>query len=200
MYKYISLRIDEADENVYQQTFDAMSSDRKEKIIRLKNENQKKLSLLGEYLAKKLISNEKGIPFNQVILKIDSMGKPYTPAYSDIHFNISHSYNIAVAAISNRPIGIDIEKIHPVSLKLTEKVCTENELKYIFGKLPADSDYEIQYPDISYDRFFEIWTLKEAYFKYLGTGITEFKSFDSFSKDILKDKIRIDDYIIHIVY
>ena len=200
MYKYEYLHIQEADENIYQLTFNAMSPERKEKIIRLKNENQKKLSLLGEYLAKKMISDEKGIPFNRVILETDSKGKPYTPAYSDIHFNISHSHDIAVAVIHTKPIGIDIEKVHKVSLKLSEKVCTEDELVYIFGKLPTAFDFETGYPDISYTRFFEIWTLKEAYFKYIGTGITDFKSVDSFKTDFAKDKITIDDYIIHIVY
>lgn len=200
MYKYISLQTHEADEKIYQLTYNAMTSNRKNKILRLKNENQKKLSLLGEYLAKTLICQEKNISFDDIIIETGTNGKPFVPQFSDIHFNISHSVDIAIAAISHHSIGVDVEKIRPVSLKLADRVCNEDEKKYIFGITPTQKDYEISYPNIAYNRFFEIWTMKEAYFKYTGTGITDFKSFNCFKNEITADKITIDDYIIHIVY
>ena len=62
-----------------------------------------------------------------------------------------------------------------MNLKTTKKFATENELVYIFGKIPEDADFCLDYNDSTADifkRFFEIWTLKEAYFKKIGTGIS----------------------------
>ena len=48
-------------------------------------------------------------------------------------------------------------------------------------------------------RLIEIWTFKEAYFKYMGTGITDFLSVDFFDEKILRKKEITDEYIYHIV-
>ena len=47
------------------------------------------------------------------------------------------------------------------------------------------------------ERFYEVWTAKEAYFKKMGTGITDLKSVDVTS---LEKKVIIeDDYLITII-
>jgi phosphopantetheinyl transferase len=49
-------------------------------------------------------------------------------------------------------------------------------------------------------RFFEIWTLKEAYFKALGTGITNFKSADVLMCGRERSTYYIDGYVISVIY
>ena len=51
-----------------------------------------------------------------------SFGKPYFPAYPDVHFNISHTDGAVMVGISPRPIGVDIEKTHPVGRRVMRRV------------------------------------------------------------------------------
>ena len=48
-------------------------------------------------------------------------------------------------------------------------------------------------------RLIEIWTFKEAYFKYMGTGITDFLGVDYFDEKIIRKKTVTNEYICHIV-
>ena len=57
--------------------------------------------ILAHYLSTKAVS----LQFLQ-----DEHGKPYLPS-NDLHFNLSHSDDLALLAISQQPLGIDIEKI-----------------------------------------------------------------------------------------
>lgn len=41
-------------------------------------------------------------------------GKPYFPAYPTVCFSLSHSAGAAAAAISDRPVGVDIQRLRPV--------------------------------------------------------------------------------------
>lgn len=49
-------------------------------------------------------------------------GKPYLVSHPHIFFSLSHAEDCAVCAISEYPIGIDVEKIHPVSVRMKENV------------------------------------------------------------------------------
>lgn len=41
-------------------------------------------------------------------------GKPYFPAYPTVHFSLSHSSGAAAAAVSDMPVGVDIQRLCPV--------------------------------------------------------------------------------------
>ena len=42
-------------------------------------------------------------------------GKPYFPEHPDVHFNLSHTAGAVLVGLSDRPVGVDIEHIRPVS-------------------------------------------------------------------------------------
>lgn len=197
--KYTLASTDKINNEIYKSCFNLMTPVRQQKILRLKNTEQQKLSVLGEWLAKTLISEVYGISIGELVFETDVKGKPYCVNTPDIYFNISHSSDIAVAVVSDTPTGIDIEKIRPVSLKLARRACTDNELLYVFGRKPDTSDYSVEFPHPVYERFFEIWTAKEAYFKCIGTGITDLKSIDTLTDSFKKKIIKRDGFIIHIV-
>ncbi len=199
MLKYLLGSVLNTDSKTYRDCFNLMTPDRQKKILRLKNVNQQKLSLLGDWLAKNLIAEATGVDIDDLVFDADSKGKPYSVSTPEIYFNISHSCDTAIAVVSDKPVGIDIEKIRPVSLKLARRTCTESELIYVFGHKPDANDYEIPFPHPVYERFFEIWTAKEAYFKCVGTGITDLKSVDTLNSNFTKEMIKKDDCIIHIV-
>ena len=90
----------------------------------------------------------------------NSQGKPYFLSNCEIFFNISHSSNYVACVIGNRPVGIDIEKARKGRQNLAKRFFDVSEAEWI---KECDSD----------ERFFRIWTLKEAYGKATGQGVLD---------------------------
>ncbi len=88
-------------------------------------------------------------------------------------------------------VGIDIERIRDVDERLIRYVCSEKELEYVFAGNNQNETTK---------RFFRIWTVKEAYFKCLGTGITNLKSICIFDDEIKQksESFYYQDYAVSI--
>ncbi len=185
---YEILCIDDVPSSEYDVFYNYLSEDRKQEIDRLHFDKDKKLSVYGEMLAKKMISQKLDIEIKDIHFLKDQNGKPYAENI-DIEFNISHSGDYVVCAISNTPIGIDIEQIRDIKDSLIRYVCQENELQYV---------YEISQE--TQKHFFEIWTSKEAYVKCIGTGMKDLKKVDVLNEDIQKhiNTFYFQDYVISI--
>ena len=95
-----------------------------------------------------------------------SYGQQGKPAVEDqdLQFNLSHSGDRAVYAISAKfPVGIDLEYIHPLpATDLVDRFFSDNE-QAIFHRLPVS---------LQQAAFFHAWTQKEAYLKACGTGLS----------------------------
>ena len=74
-------------------------------------------------------------------------------------FSISHCKHAIAVAISEKPIGIDIEHIRAAKPELVERTMNEQEQNEIWTAAS---------PDIAFTR---LWTQKEAVLKMQGTGI-----------------------------
>lgn len=94
-------------------------------------------------------------------IKYNKYGKPYLSQNQNLYFNISNSNKKVCIGISDRPIGIDLEYIKPRNLKAMMKFLNASELQYINSSISAEY------------AFYEIWTIKEAYLKYLGVGLNK---------------------------
>lgn len=165
MYNIFYYNINKMSDELYSKELEALDLARKKEILKKANINDRKRSLAGDMLVKKYLSKLYGTPEEKIEIKKGAHGKPYVlnlPA----HFNVSHSGDYTVVAISDRPIGIDIEVIKDFSAILAKKLFNEDELKYISGTSSTRKKSLMQ------KSFFEIWTAKEAYLKYLGTGIS----------------------------
>lgn len=175
-------------------TFFAMHPIRQQKVLRQKQLNAQKQTLAGEFLARKVIEQEKGLSFEEIVILPNTNGKLYAENTS-VFFSISHSGEYVAVAVADVEIGIDVEKKKSVSGKLVKRVCNEKEISYVL-------DYESDEAELGEDacvRFLEVWTSKEAVFKCLGTWDGDYKSIDSFSEQFLKEKYITDDYVLHIV-
>ena len=134
--------------------------------------------IVQDYIKKKL-----GI--SDCIIKRNNNGKPYIEGHPEIQFNISRSSNICVVALSNKPVGIDIEKIREFDFKIAVRFFSDYEQHYIFDSM------------LQKERFFEIWTKKEAYLKYTGEGLTRpLSSFSVFDIAPMFRNYYLDGYII----
>lgn len=87
-------------------------------------------------------------------------GKPYLKDHPEVHFNLSHCKNGIAVAVSDQPVGIDIESYRQASDSLIRYTMNPKEERLIH-----ESDDPIR-------TFTEYWTKKEAVFKLRGTGIT----------------------------
>lgn len=144
------------------------------KILKIINNQDKKRSILGEILLINLLKELK-IDYNTLNIHINKNGKPYIKN-KKIYFNISHSNDYVICAISNNEIGIDIEKIRNVNHNIINQFATTSEIIYIKEK-----------QNYFFKRIFEIFTLKEAYFKCIGTNLNNIKKVEFIiSKNLIK--------------
>jgi len=80
-------------------------------------------------------------------------------------FNISHSHSLIVLGVTrHRALGVDVENLsgREVPIDLADRYFTAQEV----AELKAAPAHQQQY------RFFEYWTLKEAYIKARGMGLS----------------------------
>ncbi len=93
-------------------------------------------------------------------------GKPaLVSASSEIHFNLSHSHELALIAVTqNRDVGIDLEYIRsdfPCE-QIAQSYFSPRE-RAVLNQIPAALKTEV---------FFTCWTRKEAYVKATGKGLS----------------------------
>ena len=67
-----------------------------------------------------------GIPSSSIIK--DENGKPFFEEREDIYFSLSHSGDYVMCALSNEPVGADIQKIRKMSAQMVSRIFTEREL------------------------------------------------------------------------
>ncbi|MDO5444512.1 MAG: 4'-phosphopantetheinyl transferase superfamily protein [Eubacteriales bacterium] len=91
-------------------------------------------------------------------------GKPYIPDIG-LNFNISDSGDMLLIAVSSNEIGADIEIIN----KDTD---IDGIARRFFLREEADYLKSVSDPDLRASEFTRIWTIKEAYLKCLGTGLS----------------------------
>ena len=95
-------------------------------------------------------------------------GKPFlvgTASQAGIHFNLSHTADIASIAIGRAPLGIDIESLRDLSHSeaLAARLFAPSEVRAL-GRAPASQQRRT---------FFAYWTCKEACVKARGGGIAQ---------------------------
>lgn len=109
-------------------------------------------------------------------------GKPYLPDMPDFHYNVSHSGRFVVLAASYMDdhaitpqspseVGIDIQEMVPVHEGIdhtAERFFTEEEAAFLKG-LAEDTP---EHREMKRTMFYHLWTVKEAYLKCMGTGLS----------------------------
>ena len=96
-----------------------------------------------------------------LIVKENKYGKLFFENKKDIKFNLSHSKDTAIAVISNKEVGCDIEKLRKYNEKIANKYFSKGENEFI--NKSEDKD----------ESFTRIWTLKESFLKAIGIGLIQ---------------------------
>ncbi len=157
MIKLYKADINSISEEEYRSAFDLFPNNIKEHILEKKNILSKKQSAAGYLLLsrgfKELFGEE------NITLRFTENGKPI----SDVcYFSISHSENIAACVISDKPIGLDVQKMHKIALKSRYPLFNKEEVLYVNSS-----------PELANKRFFEVFTKKEALVKLKGEKLSD---------------------------
>lgn len=146
-----------------------VSEYKKEKLMKKRFEADRIIGVYADILIRCLLSRQLGRRFEDIHIQTTETGKPYIEGSPRLDFNLSHTKTAIAAALSDKPVGIDIEKIHEISPSVPPAVCTESELAWL--NAPGADPTR---------RFMELWTRKEALVKYDGTGLSrELKTCDT---------------------
>jgi len=168
-----------------------VSLEKQERIRKFRFFQDARNCLLGDVLSRIEICRITGLRNKELIFSVNDYGKPILTISPNVHFNISHTGNYIACAISNEPVGIDIEIIKTVDLKIAERFFTLDEATYIMD-------------DESIFRFYEIWTKKESRIKLEGKGLhkplSSFSVFDSnvFNEPIYHNVFQNDEAICYV--
>ncbi|MBR3403291.1 MAG: 4'-phosphopantetheinyl transferase superfamily protein [Parasporobacterium sp.] len=141
-------------------TQDMLSSDRKEKIEKLKREEDKARSTCAEllliYALKQLGETQLPLPIVQ-----DERSKPALQN-SPWQFSLSHAGDYAVCSVSDTPVGVDIEYVRVKEIPAAERILHPEEAQLLLYISNANEKKKY---------FYECWVAKESYLKNLGIGL-----------------------------
>ena len=94
-------------------------------------------------------------------------GKPYLTAAPDVHFSLSHSAAWAVCAVSDHPVGVDIQQCRSFKPNIADRFFHPDEVRYLSSLSPAERE----------NAFYTLWALKESYVKADGRGLRLLRQF-----------------------
>ncbi|MBP5424609.1 MAG: 4'-phosphopantetheinyl transferase superfamily protein [Prevotella sp.] len=153
---YIDEHIDDFD---LQAALPEISEQRRLQALRFKFERGQRTCVLAYLLLKKALREEYGLTENP-LFEYGPHGKPFIVGHPEIHFSLSHCREAVACAVSDRPVGIDVESVQRYRESLAQYTMNDEEQQLIAAA---------ERPDVA---FIRLWTMKEARLKLTGEGIT----------------------------
>ncbi len=159
---------------------------KKERLMKM-NPLSYKQSVVGEILLSKLLQ-ELNINYDSIIVNYNENGKPFISNYP-IYYNISHDEDLVICVIHDGMVGVDLLRMKPAKRHTAKVFCTDTEYNYITSRY----------------KFYQLYTLKEAYLKLFGKKINDIKELNIVSNNQIKLNViyrtmKHDDYLISICY
>jgi 4'-phosphopantetheinyl transferase len=154
-----------ADPDRLAQSLEWMSAAERARFERFRHDEDRAMFALGRLMARMLVGRALGVAPDGWIWREGPHGRPEIHGpNSDIHFNVSHSAGLVLCAIARgRTVGVDVEDLtrRRPDWGLVERYCS-----------PDEADEIRTHGDRWPERFLTYWTLKEAYLKARGLGIS----------------------------
>jgi 4'-phosphopantetheinyl transferase len=154
----------ETSENKLNYFLDLLDTDEKNKADRFKFAKHRNNFISFRAYLRIILSEYLNTHPAKITFSYADKGKPFI-SDSEIKFNISHSDNFAVYAVTSQiEIGIDTEKIKelPDALSIAKNYFSEMEVKQ-FSEV-NENNYK--------QAFYNCWTRKEAFIKAIGEGLS----------------------------
>lgn len=153
--------------------YNDIEEDRRKKADRFAKQADKDRCVLAGALLRHVLGHQE--PQGAILIQIDEYGKPYME--NGLEFSLSHAGAWVGLAVSDKPVGLDIEGGRTFHDWVVSKFCKDEQEWY--EKL-SDSEKE--------SGFYRLWTGKESYGKRDGRGMgIGFSTFSIFSEEISKE-------------
>ncbi len=140
--------------------------------------------MCGRFCVKHILLEKFNLPMNTTEIQYEPEGAPFLTSDPERYISITHSGKFAGAAVSihrNKKCGLDLEQTDRNNMTTFTKVAfTEREIQ------SSKTDLEI----------YTVWTVKEAYLKYIRKGFHKNLKSVEFFGNILYDCGRKQDIII----
>lgn len=151
------------------------------KADRYMKQSDRHLSLVSRALLRYLIAETTGQDPRSLNFSVNEHGKPFLDQLPDMHFNLSHSHGAAVCALCrNAAVGVDVEDVgRHTDFSIAKRFFASCEAGLV-SQAPEAEKRKL---------FFDIWTLKEAYIKAVGKGLSI--PLNSFSFNVNETDIQI---------
>ncbi|MBO5352813.1 MAG: 4'-phosphopantetheinyl transferase superfamily protein [Lachnospiraceae bacterium] len=165
--------MEQIDNETYLRLYQLASGERKKKADRYRDRDDSKRCIAADLLLRAALLDTKQIRMPGI--GYGAHGKPYVEAVEGFCYNLSHSGTWVVLGYSDNEIGIDIEQVYMTEARKRVAAISfsPEEQNYIFEATGEEEEAL---------RFSRVWTAKESYLKYLGTGLS--RGMSSFSVDV----------------
>ncbi|MEM0912431.1 MAG: 4'-phosphopantetheinyl transferase superfamily protein [Pseudomonadota bacterium] len=157
------------DDAIYEACSAIVSAQEKQRILEFRSDKRKRQYLLSRGALRHILSYYQPETHpRDIALSINEFGKPiFYETSNPIRFNLSHSNDTIIVGVSyGCDIGVDIEYIRK------ERSFSEIEKAYFHPKECAEIRHNGYDADEMRRRFYKVWTLKEAFYKVHGKGVT----------------------------
>lgn len=145
----------------FERAFKKLSEPQKERCLRFKFEADRRRLAFGEELLRELIKKELACKDEDITLTREASGKPVAKVKGEaLCVSITHSGDYVACAMSEKPVGIDLEVKREVKPQFLQRVLNQQELEFV--KTENDEVFA----------FLKIWTAKEAFVKLTGKGLS----------------------------
>ena len=146
-----------------------LSFDERQREARFVFEKDRARHLLTRTLVRQVLSRYAAVEPADWVFSTNPYGRPEVDAAMtqgrDLCFNVSHTAGLIVLGVTKgRALGVDVERPQPLAdlRGMAEYAFTPAEVAELAGLRE----------ELRLDRFFQHWTLKEAYIKARGMGVS----------------------------
>jgi len=173
-----------SNQSVFECYMEQMNVQRRRKVLRCKNEEDKLCSLLAGILLRRGLE-DLGMDYDTLVFAETPEKKPILQSHPEVFFSLSHSGSRAVCLIADSPIGVDIES---KQRRLLEDA-VEDKRNAVAKRCFTAQDYQeyIQAEgDSQKEVFLKYWTRMEAVGKAEGKGLcTDFSQIQKSEEQFL---------------
>lgn len=155
---YVFNQFEQVDLTVIKRARQVLSRQRLDKVDRFRFVKDQNISLLSYILFLYAYARRTGERLSKPVFTLGQYGKPIYRNRHSLQFNLSHCDQAIGCALSENPVGIDVQDITGRDLSI----------------LPAFSKAEqmtIENARDSERQLIKLWTYKESYLKFVGTGL-----------------------------
>ena len=117
----------------------------------------------GRGTLREVLGRALGCAAKDVGIRYGAHGKPAV-AGSPLRFNVSHSGALAVIALAQAEVGVDVE--------LPRNRRSDAIARRFYAPAEVERLFAQQDPALRADAFFRLWTCKEAFLKVTGEGLS----------------------------